>query len=335
MDLVKSIQSTLYERVASPLAGIFLMSWVVMHYDLIMMLMSKNDMFYKTQIIYEYMVIDAKYNWGGWPLINAAPYWYGLFKPLLYSFMALISYSIISPMAFSISSWSTHRLQLTRRKYDKKTPVPAEKLIEIQNKFDKKTDEYRENILRHEVEIDSYKKINQEVNATNIDLKNTIEELTGSLKDIQGRGEQALEDIKEKHHALNLEKEELSVVVMQLKKDNENLADKYENLKNKEQEDSLAQSVGKNNAGKAGMAAGAAIERLKSTKGFNNGFDYSKKIGFDHNNTYGSLLDPKVFGGFQGNERLNSILNNPILNNPVLNHPLMETMEKLKKMGIS
>lgn len=177
MDLVKSIQSTLYERVVSPLAGIFVMSWVVMHYDLIMMLMSKNDMMYKTQMIYEYMVVDAKYNWGDWIFINAAPYWYGLFIPLLCSFIALISYSLISPLAFKISSWSKHRLQLIRRDYDKRTPVSAERFMEVEEKFNNQASSYREDTLKYEADVEHYKNIYQSEKSKLLDIQLVLDEL--------------------------------------------------------------------------------------------------------------------------------------------------------------
>jgi hypothetical protein len=158
-----------------------------MHYDLIMMLMSKNDMVFKTQIIYEYMIIDAKYNWGDWYFINAAPYWCGIFIPLYLSFVVLISYSVISPVAFRISSYSRYHLQLIRRKYDKKTPVSAEKFIEIQEKFNQKSDEFHENSLKHGIEIDSYKKINEETQTMNFKLKEKTRELREEISELESK----------------------------------------------------------------------------------------------------------------------------------------------------
>ena len=92
----------MYERVVSPLAGVFVMTWVIIHYDLIMMLMSKNDMMYKMQVIYECMVIDAKYNWG----IGSLP-------------------------AFSITARAKNELQEIKMKYDKIRPIPYENLWKL------------------------------------------------------------------------------------------------------------------------------------------------------------------------------------------------------------
>jgi hypothetical protein len=103
MNLIQSIQSTFYERVVSPLAGIFLMSWAVMHYDLIMMLMSNNDMVFKINLINQYLILDAKNNWSGLGYVDYAPYYFGLIKPLLCSLLALAIYPIFSVPAYLFS----------------------------------------------------------------------------------------------------------------------------------------------------------------------------------------------------------------------------------------
>lgn len=162
MNLVQSIQSTLYERIVSPLAGIFILSWTVMHYDLVMMLMSKHDMIYKTQIVHEYMVIDAKNNWTHTYFVSLAPFWFGLLKPLIFSFFTLVTYSIISIPAFKISSEAKFRLLAIRRAYEQETPIEAGKHLEIVDIYKAKIQRFNEDSFKAEKDLENSRGLYQE-----------------------------------------------------------------------------------------------------------------------------------------------------------------------------
>lgn len=181
MELVKSIQSTLYERVVSPLAGVFLISWAIMHYDLIMMLMSKHDIMYKSQMIFEYMVIDSKNNWSGSEYVDYAPYYFALIKPLLYSLLALITYPIFSVPAYFFSMTGKYCLQRIRRLFDSHTPVSAKAFQEIQDLLDAQSSKYRERTIKNDAELESYKKVNQEIKSDSLKLSSRIIELESKL----------------------------------------------------------------------------------------------------------------------------------------------------------
>jgi len=171
MDLIKSIQSTLYERIVSPLAGIFLMSWAAMHYELIMMLMSNIDMQSKTQYVYEWMVIDAKNNWRESEWVELAPFYFGLWHPLLYSFIALSVYSFLSIPAYGISMSGKYALQWIRRLFDTATPVSAEMHQKVIGIYKERVRLLTEESFKNEEKMEGFRKLYQESLRENEALK--------------------------------------------------------------------------------------------------------------------------------------------------------------------
>jgi hypothetical protein len=239
MNLIQSIQSTLYERVVSPLAGVFLMSWAVMHYDLIMMLMSKNDMVFKIDLINQHLVLDAKNNWSGFEYVDYAPYYFGLIKPLLYSLLVLVIYPIFSVPAYLFSMTGRYALQRIRRIFDEKTPVAAEKFIEVQESLRQQANEHRETTRNYEIEIEAYKKINQASKAESVQAAEENKELKVELAELISEAVELKNSSKEQGAKLELQQVELETALTQLKSDNNNLADKYEKVQQRLKESGL------------------------------------------------------------------------------------------------
>ncbi len=163
MELVKSIQSMLYERIASPLASMFFLSWSIFHYELIMMMLSDLDMRSKTQFIYEWMIVDTKNNWGSGVFLGFAPYWYGLFKPILYSFVVLISYSLMSVPAYWISMKGRRFLQDVRRSFDNEAPVRAIVHHEIVEAYQKTIQGLNDAAFKSEKDMEAFRGLYQGV----------------------------------------------------------------------------------------------------------------------------------------------------------------------------
>jgi hypothetical protein len=166
-----------------------------MHYDLIMMMMSKHDMIYKTQIVHEYMVIDAMNNWTHAYFVSVAPIWFGVLKPLIYSFFALVTYSIISIPAFKISSEAKFRLISIRRKYEQETPIEASKHMEIIDVYKAKIQRNNEDSFKIEKDLENSRGLYQEAIKEREALKKQINSM------ISKRAETSVND-DEKSEAL-------------------------------------------------------------------------------------------------------------------------------------
>ncbi len=177
MDLVKSIQSVLYERIASPLAGIFILSWLAMHYDLVMMLMSKNDMVFKSELIHQHLIVNAKYNWGGWWCSWLAPYFYGLFLPLVISFVGLFFYSCCSIPAFWVQMFTKVTLQNIKIEKEGQVLVPRSKHEEICDKYKERIEELQDREIKNDNSMEKLKKLYQDALGQHEVLQAQIDEM--------------------------------------------------------------------------------------------------------------------------------------------------------------
>lgn len=166
MNLIESIQSALYERVVSPLAGVFVGVWCVTHYEAIFILFSDFKVMEKLQFLNEYFVLDAKNKWSHstWSNyfgVNSAPYYYGLIKPLTTSLVALGVFSFFSVPAYFISSYGKFLLKIIRRRFDEVTPIKASTHAVVVEKYKNQIAMLSEKEFKNEKDLDSYKDLYQ------------------------------------------------------------------------------------------------------------------------------------------------------------------------------
>lgn len=164
MNLIESIQSALYERVVSPLAGVFVGVWCVTHYEAIFILFSDFKVMEKIQFLHEYFVLDAKNkwsqsNWSSFLGVHSAPYYYGLIKPLTTSLVALGVFSFFSVPAYFISMYGKFLLKKIRRVFDEITPIKASAHSLVVEKYKKEIAVLNEKEFKNEEDLDSYKEL--------------------------------------------------------------------------------------------------------------------------------------------------------------------------------
>ena len=153
MNIVESIQSALYERVVSPLGGMFAITWSLMHYEILMILFSKYDVTYKMQVVHESMVVDAVYRWEGWIAPWLAPLFEGLIIPVVFSFVGLGFYSALSILAFKISMSAKVELRNIKHKKEGEVIVTKSKYDRIVDFYNNKIDILRDRESRLEGDV--------------------------------------------------------------------------------------------------------------------------------------------------------------------------------------
>jgi len=142
-DVTKSIKSSLYDRVSSPLFGAFTLSWGIWNYKLLLTLLSSMDVQSKVKYIETILYPDYQ------TLLSI-----GFVYPLIASVLFIFIYPI--PAKFIYQYWHSQQIHLKRIKQniEDETPLTIEESREIRREILNLESQYDAELNRRGAEND-------------------------------------------------------------------------------------------------------------------------------------------------------------------------------------
>lgn len=166
-DLATSIKATLYERISSPLAGSFIVSWILWNYKILIILFSSYEALYKINYIGEALsfekiiVVPLLF---GWTLPIPTFVGKGLLFPLLTALAYLFVYPYPSKWIYSYWKRRQKELKEKQQEIDKSILLSIEdsiaikkEALEIESKYIQEIDRKNNEIKVLNVERNEFK----------------------------------------------------------------------------------------------------------------------------------------------------------------------------------
>lgn len=165
-DITKSIKSSLYDRVSSPLFGAFSISWCIWNYKLLLTLLSSMDIHGKIEHIETVLYPDYQ-----------ALLLIGFIYPLVISVLFILAYPI--PARFIYKYWHKQQIQLKtiKQNIEDETPLTIEESREIRREILNLESQYEAELNRRGTENDRLRELVRDLEN---DLLNANNKLTES-----------------------------------------------------------------------------------------------------------------------------------------------------------
>lgn len=166
-ELATSFKAILYDRVVSPLSGAFIVSWIIINWKIVAILVLGN-----TPILDRIDVIENKYL----ALENL------FVKPLLSTLFLIIIYPWLSNFAYWLWQHSLSFKINTRIKFENSTPLTLEQSIELRKEIQRKDQEFNELLSGKNTKIDELEKTITYLNKTMNENELRHEDIVAKLR---------------------------------------------------------------------------------------------------------------------------------------------------------
>ncbi|MBL7663520.1 MAG: hypothetical protein JNM93_00190 [Bacteriovoracaceae bacterium] len=141
-DIIKSIKSILYERVSSPLAGAFLVSFVIINWRIPLILIYGDD-------------TSSSRIWDIELYLSKVSICYLLFFPLLSTILFICVFPYFSNLAFEISQWWGQKTLKIRNKYEDTERLSVEQSLKIRLELKNQQTLFQEMLESKEKELEN------------------------------------------------------------------------------------------------------------------------------------------------------------------------------------
>lgn len=141
-EIAKTIRAQLYERVSSPLSGIFLLSWSLWNYQFLMVIFSGMITTEKIEYIHYSLYFEL------WPSIAK-----GIFFPFLTTIILIFIYPVPARYVYEYTRKQQRKLKEIRHKIDDETPLTREEAREIRRASLDQSLQYEREIAKQVAEI--------------------------------------------------------------------------------------------------------------------------------------------------------------------------------------
>lgn len=230
-EVLDSLTTTLRERLVSPLAGAFIVSWLIINYKVVVVLTSGMKPHVKFPYIEDFIWRDS----------------YGLWMNcLVYPAIAALLYILIYPWpARWLLKYSLYQQNITKRmkiEAEDNYPVTREELVEARQKW---TDKYRaqgEKIQRLEIQLEDEQKKSEEFSQAEQKMAARADQLAFEFEMAKTENTKALEGLGNKISDLNVVLRERDEKIFNLEREAEALKKSLEKNK-KISADSVVQAV--------------------------------------------------------------------------------------------
>lgn len=241
-DILDSITATLRERLVSPLAGSFVISWLIVNYKVVVILLSNMKPHVKFAYIEQHIWTE-----------NSQTLLYGLIYPLA----AALSYIFIYPWParwlMQYSLYQQNKTKLARIHGERKIPLDKADFDELKNKANDKINKLGQEIQRLEAQLESTQKkeetskSNEQLMAVRANelyielekLKATHLETSSSISTLMGEREELRLRSEELQAKLNDSQDTISSLILRIQERKGEVGDAFE-LENTEAEEKLS-----------------------------------------------------------------------------------------------
>ena len=162
-DVTKSIESSLYDRVSSPLFGAFTLSWGVWNYKLLLTLLSSMNVQSKIEHIETVLYSDYQ-----------ALILIGFIYPLITSVLFILIYPF--PAKFIYQYWHSQQIQLKtiKQNIEDETPLTIEESREIRREILNLESQYEAELNRRSAENDRLRELVKELENDLLNANNKL-----------------------------------------------------------------------------------------------------------------------------------------------------------------
>lgn len=159
-EISKSIKATLYDRIVSPVSGIFLLSWGVWNWKICLILLFAD------------YGVDKKISTISTLYINKYD---NLFYPVLSTFVLMFIYPIISILPTKTWEWSNAYKSKMKHKYSLEVPLTLEQSITIRQELENQKLELNTIIDGYKLKYEQEKTTSRELGMELAALQNSFE----------------------------------------------------------------------------------------------------------------------------------------------------------------
>lgn len=205
-NLKKEVKATLYERIGSPFWGSFVLSWCLVNYELVGLLLF-SDKKVEAKIDLTNLVLND---------FNLSVY-----KPILLTLLFIIFHPLLSTLLFSWQEFIKSKKRTIKNIIEKKSLVPVEDYRKLESDSSERFSKYNSMIGAYEIKID---KLSSEIGILNKNNEHYEKE--------KGVYEETVSEIKNK--------EELISQLQQSCIDLEILLEDYKNINKKQKSENEA-----------------------------------------------------------------------------------------------
>lgn len=141
-DIAKTVRAQLYERVSSPLSGVFLLSWSLWNYEFFIVIFSGMVTTEKINYIHYSLYFDL------WPSIAK-----GIVFPFITTVILIFIYPIPARYVYEHTRKQQRKLKEIRHKIDDETPLTREEARDIRRSSLDQSLQYEREIAKQVAEI--------------------------------------------------------------------------------------------------------------------------------------------------------------------------------------
>ncbi|WP_235593276.1 hypothetical protein [Leptospira interrogans] len=156
-NILKNIQEFLKERVSSPLLLSFTLSWTLMNWKILYILIGSEKEF---SLIERLLYVDNN-------LINS---WYNICAPALFSLLFVIIYPFASVLVVAIWSFADHHKKKIVNKIYKQRLLTLDQSIRLTQDFERREEEYISLIDRKNNQIEKLKRNLEDFSETEVEI---------------------------------------------------------------------------------------------------------------------------------------------------------------------
>ncbi|MEP5763301.1 MAG: hypothetical protein ABJ308_01840 [Halieaceae bacterium] len=131
-EALNSIKAFLYERSSSPLAGAFVIAWLIINYRIVLIVFSGDSPDLKFSGIEQYFEeLGYLQSWWGWSSAIPVVVWKGVVSPVILTILYLFIYPAVAYPVYKWSLWIQGEMRKLKEAADKDKMLPVKRSQEI------------------------------------------------------------------------------------------------------------------------------------------------------------------------------------------------------------